>query len=106
MNLSVKNFISCVLAIEQRASFFIIISIKNRVYIIFCRNFIKDCFQTIGVKKLAKILRIDCVYWFDGNDSVCCSRDIRIDDYCPPYQKNVLVVFSKDLHDFNTDFCL
>ena len=30
----------------------------------------KDCFQTMRVEKLAKILRIDCMHWFDENDSV------------------------------------
>ena len=30
----------------------------------------KDCFQTMRVEKLAKISRIDCMHWFDENDSV------------------------------------
>ena len=35
------------------------------------------------------------MYWFDENDSVCCSQDIRIYDYCPPCQKNVLLCLVK-----------
>ena len=28
-----------------------------------------------------------------------------MDDYCPPCQMKILVEFSKNLHDFNADFC-
>ena len=41
------------------------------------------------------------MHWFDENDSVCCSRDIQMENYCPPCQMKVLVEFSKNLHDFN-----
>ena len=48
----------------------------------------------------------NCMYWFDENGNVCYSKDIRIDDCCPSCQWKALVVFSKNLHDFNRDFCL
>ena len=41
------------------------------------------------------------MHWFDENDSVCCSRDIQMENYCPPCQMKVLVEFSKNLYDFN-----
>ena len=49
---------------------------------------------------------IDCVYWFDENDSVCCSRETLMENYCPPCQMKVIVMFSKNLLAFNVDFCL
>ena len=46
------------------------------------------------------------MHWLDENDSVCCSRDTWIDVYYTPCYMKIVVEFSKDLHDFNTDFCL
>ena len=63
-------------------------------------------FLLLESKNSQKTSWIDFVHWFGENDSVCCSQDIGIDDYCPPCQKIVLLEFSKNLHDFNADFCL
>ena len=54
---------------NQTKSFFFYYNVNQKLYIICCRNFIKDRFQTIGIEKLAKILRIDYMYWFDENNS-------------------------------------
>ena len=94
------------LCTRYRTKSFFDCNTNQKTFIICCRTFIKDCFQTLGIEKLAEISRIDCVYCFDENDSVWCSRDIQIDDYCPPCQMKALVEFSKNLHDFNADFCL
>ena len=83
-----------------KSFFFIVMSIK-KTYIICCRKFIKDCFQTIGVKKLAERSRIDCVHWFNENDSVCCSQHIELKNYCPPCQMKDSAEFSKNLHDLS-----
>ena len=53
INLNMKNFISCVFAIEQRASFFYY-NVNQKLYIICCRNFIKDFFQLLESKNLQK----------------------------------------------------
>lgn len=67
-------------------------------YIICCKNFLIDCFHTIGVEKLAKISRIDCVDCFNENDSVCCSQHIKLEKYCQPCQMKAL--FSETKHSF------
>ena len=43
---------------------------------------------------------------FNENDSVCRSRETLMENYCPPCQMKVIVVFSKNLHDFNVDLCI
>ena len=82
-------------------SFFFYYNVNQKTYIICCWNFIKDCFQTIGVKKLAEISKIDCVEWFDENDSVSCSRHIELEKYCPPCQIKALAEFIKNLYDLS-----
>ena len=86
---------------SQTKNLFFYYNVNQKSKIICCKNFIIGCFQTIGFEKLANILRIDCVLWFEKNDSVCCSRDIRMENYCPPYLMKVLVEFNKDLYNFN-----
>ena len=75
------------------------------VYIICCKNFLIDCFQTIGVEKLAKISRIDCVDCFNENDSVCCSQHIKLEKYCQPCQMKALAMFSENFYGFSYIVC-
>ena len=46
------------------------------------------------------------MHWFDENDSFYCCRETLMENYCPPWQMKVIVMFSKNLLDFNVDFCL
>ena len=47
---------------NRRQSFFFYYDGTQKLYIICCWNFIKDCFQTLKVKKLAKILSEDWLH--------------------------------------------